>query len=82
MKNKNGKTIKYIFLIGIGAITLYSYKSQEGKAGNVVKPNQRIVEVIKQRDSSKDFEMMPYCFDKNEIINDTLIVQFYTRNLI
>ena len=45
-------------------------------------PNQRIVEVIKQKDYSKDFEMMPYCFDKNEIIEDTLIVQFYTQSLI
>ena len=88
-----GKVMKYIFVIVICTISLYFSKSQEGKAENVVTngvysavkltslPNQRIVEVIKQKDFSKDFKMMPYCFDKNEIIDDTLIVQFYTQDL-
>ena len=98
MKNKKGKTIKYIFVIVICTISLYSFNSQKGETENSMNidgihsavlfdeqtnlPNQRIVEVIKERDSSKDFAMMPYCFDRNEIINDTLIVQFYTQNLI
>ena len=89
--------MKYIFVIVICAIFLYSCKSREGKAGNVVNPhevhpailfvepvslpNQRIVDVTKQKDYSKDFKMIPYCFDKNEIIDDTLIVQFYTQNM-
>ena len=89
--------MKNIFIIVICAISFYSCKSQEGKAENVVNPdrvnsavlfvepinlpNQRIVEIIKQKDYSKDFKMMPYCFDRNEIIDDTLIVQFYTQNM-
>ena len=88
--------MKYIFVIIICAISFYFCKSQEKKAGNGVNadeghsavlvepinpPYQRIVEIIKQKDFSKNFEKMPYCFDRNEIINDTLIVQFYTHNM-
>jgi hypothetical protein len=84
--------MKYIFTIIICVISLYSCKIQTRKAENVINsnevrftepinlPNQRIVDVVKQKDSSKDFKVIPYCFDKNEIIDDTLIVQFYTKN--
>jgi len=87
--------MKCIFLIC--AIFLFFSKDQEGKVKNTITsngvhpaalfvepvnlPNQRIVEVLKQKDYSKDFKIIPYCFDKNEIIDDTLIVQFYTQNL-
>ena len=84
--------MKYIFTIIICVISLYSCKIQTRKAENVINsnevrftepinlPNQRIVDVVKQKDSSKKFKVIPYCFDKNEIIDDTLIVQFYTQN--
>jgi antitoxin component YwqK of YwqJK toxin-antitoxin module len=89
------KKMKYIFVIAIYAIIFYFCISRNGKAENAINevhaavllvepinlPNQRIVEVIKQKDYSKDFKMIPYCFEKNEIIDDTLIVQFYTQNL-
>ena len=80
---------KYIFIIVLLAIMAGCNKlmSQDNNTDDVLSAeptnlsNQRIVEVIKQKDYSKDFKMMPYCFDKNVIINDTLIVQFYTQNL-
>ena len=51
-------------------------------ANSISSQKYRIVSVTKQADHSKDFKKTGYCYYKNKIVGDTLVVQFYAPVLM
>ena len=75
--------MKKLLIISVLAILFCGSNGSAQNVRNTQKQKKpRIVSVVKEIfNIPKDFNIIPYCFDKNEIIDYTLIVRFYTQNM-
>ena len=75
--------MKKLLTISVLAILFYGSNGSAQNVRNTQNQDKpRIVSVVKEIFNIPiDFNIIPYCFDKNEIINDTLVVHLYTQNV-